>query len=385
MTHRSRLGATADLDTTARVRALRRGFTLGASASFALVSQAAFAQSTGQAPADAKALVTAPTTDIKAPEKPDGLDVTTAALSAGGQLSTGNSQLMAGTIAADYQTRFSNNGIGLSLLGNYGESATPGKDLRVSAQNVQGRARYDRYLADRVSVFLINTGRHDRFQGIDFRYNLDPGVKYLFVQKPTTNFWGELGYDFQFDVRRDDAIRLPDGTRLDKTATDHSTRVYAGLTHAFNDNVNLTTGVEYLQSVIHATHYRINFDALFAAKLGGALALGAGFSARYDHAPLPDKKRLDTVSILSIIYSFSNAPKAKPAEPACPPAPACVPPAPPPAPPQAPTPAGPDALPSEGTAPAQPPPPSSTPGPLPPPAAPTAPPAGIAPGPSPAP
>jgi putative salt-induced outer membrane protein YdiY len=376
MTHRSRHGAPADLGKLSRTRALRRGFALGVTATSALVSHAAFAQS-GQAPADATALVAAPTSTTKAPDKEDTLDVTTAALSAGGQLSTGNSRLLAGTIAGAYQTRFDRNGIGLSLLGNYGESATPTSNLHVSAQNVQGRARYDRYLLDQFSVFLINTGRHDRFQGIDFRYNLDPGVKYLFVQQPATNLWGEFGYDFQYDVRRDDSLTEPDGTRLDKTATDHSVRVFAGFTHAFNDNVNLTTGVEYLQSFIHATHYRINFDALFAAKLGGALALGVGFTARYDHAPLPDKKTLDTQSILSLIYSFSNAPVAKPAEPPpCTPAPAptCA----PPGPVTPPASTSPDALPP-GAAPAQPPPPSDAPAPLPPAAQPAAPPAGSAP------
>lgn len=375
MTHRARC-ASAALSKLLRARAARSCIAVGASATSILAAPVALAQSMGAPPPDATALVSTPTASAKPPEKADALDVTTVAISAGGQLSTGNSRLLAGTVSADYQTRFSDNGIGLNLLGNYGESATPGSNLHVSAQNIQGRARYDRYLLDQLSVFLINTGRHDRFQGIDFRYNLDPGVKYLFVQQPATKLWGELGYDFQYDVRRDDALTEADGTRLDKTATDHSTRVFAGFTQAFNDSVNLTTGIEYLQSVVHAKKNRINFDALFAAKVGGGLALGLGFSARYDHDPLPEKKRLDTQSILSLIYSFSDAPKAKPDEPKCPPpapAPACVPAAPP-------VPTAPD-VPPNGAAPAEPPPPSAAPAPVPPAAQPTAPPAGIAPGP----
>jgi putative salt-induced outer membrane protein len=350
------------------------GIAFGIGASSVLATKVALAD-TGQPPADATALVSAPAEGPKAPEKADHLDVTTAAVSAGGQLSTGNSRLSAATVAADYQTRFSDNGIGLSLLGNYGESATPTSDLHISAQNVQGRARYDRFLLDRLSVFLINTGRHDRFQGLDFRYNLDPGVKYLFVQEPATNLWGELGYDFQYDIRRDDARTEPDGTRLPKTATDHSTRVFLGFTNAFNDAVNLTTGVEYLQSVVHATKYRVNFAALFTAKVGAGLAFGAGFSARYDHDPLPDKKRLDTQTILSLIYSYSSA-KPKPAEPPCPAPPACA-----AAPASEPAPTAPGTGPS-GTAPAEPPPPSSAPTPPPPAAEPAAPPSGVAPGPA---
>ena len=121
------------------------------------------------------------------------------------------------------------------------------------------------------------------------------------------------------------------------------------------------TGLEYLQSFVEATRARLNYDALFAAHIGGGLSLGVGFSARYDHAPLPDKKRLDTQSILSLIYSFSDAPAAKAEEPKCPPqapTPACIPAAPP-------VPTAPDATPN-GAAPAEPPPPSSAPAPVPP-------------------
>jgi hypothetical protein len=183
-----------------------------------------------------------------------------------------------------------------------------------TTENAQGRLRYDRYVADRASVFLITTGRHDRFQGLDFRLNLDPGMKYLFVKAQADALWAEAGYDFQYDIRRDDARtelnpNLP-SVLLSKTATDHSVRLFGGLRHAFNTEVTLATGLEYLQSVIGATRYRLNFDALFAAKVGGGLAIGIGFGARYDHDPLPGKLGLDTTSTLSLIYSHNDAPAA---------------------------------------------------------------------------
>jgi hypothetical protein len=295
-------------------------------------------------PKDAEALVAGPKDAPAAPKLENKLDGTTASLSAGGQISTGNSELTAGTASGTYDTRFSNNGIGFSLLGNYGQSATPPSDNeRVTVQNVQGRLRYDRYLADAFSVFLLNTGRHDRFQGLDFRYNLDPGVKYLFVQEPVTKAWGELGYDLQYDIRRRDSIRHVDATTGvttydDKTALDHSVRAFVGFNHAFNDAVTFGTGIEYLQSVVHTEQWRVNYDALLAAKLWGGLALGAGFNLRYDHHPLEGIKELDTQTVLSVIYSYSSAaPPAAAPEPApcapCAPAPATIPvPAPAPAP-----------------------------------------------------
>ncbi len=286
---------------------------------------------TGAPPADAKALVDAPK-ETDAPKFGNPLDITNVTMSAGGQLATGNSRLLALTMNGAFEKRFNGNGIGFSLLGNYGQGAPAGETVRVTAENIQGRLRYDRYLRDELSLFLINTGRHDRFQGLDFRYNLDPGVKYLFIREPATSLWAEAGYDFQYDVRRNDARPVLDATGnpvldangqptlLDKTATDHSTRLFFGYKHGFNKEVTFSTGIEYLQSIVDMTRYRLNFEALFAAKVSGGLALGLGVTARYDHLPLPGKEHLDTATTISIIYAYSDAPPKPVAPPAIAPA-----------------------------------------------------------------
>jgi putative salt-induced outer membrane protein len=278
---------------------------------------------TAAPPDDAKALVEAPKAPGDAPALEKKLDATTASLSAGGLLTTGNSRLLAMTANGAFDTRFNGNGVGASLLANYGQGAPAGKSIQVSAENIQGRLRYDRFVLERASVFLIGTGRHDRFQGLDFRLNVDPGVKYLFAKAPDNTLWGEAGYDFQYDIRRDDARVEQDAMMnpvldaagqpvlLDKTATDHSLRLFAGFRHSFNKEVTLSTGLEYLQSVVDGERHRLNFDALFAAKIGGGLALGLGFGARYDHAPLPGKETLDTTTSVSLIYAFSDAAEAK--------------------------------------------------------------------------
>ncbi|MFI5308168.1 MAG: YdiY family protein [Polyangiales bacterium] len=297
----------------------------------------------GAPPPAATAIVEAPK-DVEAAkiERPGaGMNIS---LSAGGQISSGNSRLTAATANGQFEKRWGDDGIGASLLGNYGRSAPPGKSLATTAENLQASARYDRYLTENASVFVLNTGRHDRFQGIDFRYNLDPGFKYLFLSIPTTSLWGEAGYDFQYDVRRDDARVVLDAMSnpvldssgaqelIAKTATDHSARLFAGFKHAFSGDVTFSTGVAYLQSFVHAPHYRVNYDALFAAKVVGGLAIGLGVSLRYDHSPLAGKKTLDTATTVTLIYSYSDS-KPPEAAPPCPPPPEPVAaPEPPPAP-----------------------------------------------------
>ena len=297
---------------------------------------------TGAPPAEGKAIVEAPKGPADAPKIEDKFDGTTITFASGGMWATGNARQLAGTANGAFETRWDNNRIGASILGNYGQGAPPDAPIRVTTQNVQARVRYDRYVIENASVFLINTGRHDRFQGLDFRYNLDPGVKYLFLSAQANTLWGEAGYDLQHDIRRNqDRVVLDENKApvldangqpqlLEKTYTDHSTRLYVGYKRAFNKEVTLATGLEYLQSVVDSTRYRVNYDALFAAKVGGGLALGLGFTARYDHAPLPGKQKLDTASTLSLIYTFSDVPEPTKEAPPC----DCPAPAPAPAPPQ---------------------------------------------------
>ena len=272
-------------------------------------------------PADAKALVAAPTDTIDAPKIEKPTDGTSASIAAGGLMTTGNSYMLAGTANGAYERRFGDNSVGGAVIANYGESRPPGGENRATAQNIQAKLRYDRFLTENTTAFLMATGRSDRFQGIEFRLNIDPGVKYLFVNQPTAALWGEAGYDFQYDVRRDDARFNSDGTPVstpvpDKDVTSHSTRLFVGTKYAFNSDVTFKAGVEYLQSIVNSEYdsnsdrWRLNFDALVAAKLRGGLALGVGFGAHFDHAPLPGKEQLDTSTNLSLIYSFADpAPK----------------------------------------------------------------------------
>ncbi len=124
---------------------------------------------TGAPPPEAKTLVEAPKEGAAPPKIPRPIDGTTIAISAGGLLTTGNSRLLALSGNGSYETRFDNNGIGLSVVGNFGQGAPAGRSVEVTAENIQGRARYERFFVDEFALFLINTARHDRFQGLDQR------------------------------------------------------------------------------------------------------------------------------------------------------------------------------------------------------------------------
>ncbi len=285
---------------------------------------------------EAKALVAAPKDVKDAPAVNKRTDNTNASVSAGGMLSTGNTQTQALTLNSTMDLRRGMNGFGAALLGNYGNSKLVGQDAKTTAENFQARVRYDRYLTERLGLFLQLTERYDRFQGLASRTNIDPGVKYIFWLRDKSAFWGELGYDYMHDIRTPTGQRALDADgnkdysapRLDKTLDDHSARAFVGFRHAFNSEVTFSTGLEYLQSMVKtelaSQNSRLNVDATLAAKLYGGIAAGIGFTARYDKNPLPGRSNLDTATTLSLIYAFSDvAAEEAPTCPACPEIPPC--------------------------------------------------------------
>jgi hypothetical protein len=358
---------------------------------------------TGTPPADLKQSVAAPTA-ASAPTLAASTDSMNAEVSAGGQFAAGNSKLFAATGLGKFDIRRGANGFGALLVGNYAEGAVaPSTTLKPSTENLQGKLRYDRYFTPAFGAFVQVTGTHDAFQAIGFRFNADPGVKLFFVDHSDTKFWGELGYDFEFDSNYTDSNGIEQagsgGPSLDadnlpyvikSQNTIESTRLFAGLTHGFNKDVQLSLGLEYLQGLggsgtgapdvpngytaamvdlvpISVTGSRINGNALFASTIAGGFSLGVGLTEKYNASPLAGKQKLDSTGTLSLIYAFSSTAAAPVPPPPC----NCAAPPPPPSPPPSPPPASaaPDsapAVPALAPAPAAPPaPPAASPAPAP--------------------
>lgn len=237
----------------------------------------------------------------------DAKEATEAKLQIGTLLSTGNSRSLAGTGSGSMRLRRADNEFSAVLAANYARSAATAADqTRTTMENYQGKLRYDRYVSNDVSVFLSLSGRRDRFQGLDARLNLDPGLAYYFVQTETQRLWAELGYDYQYDLRRNDAIAAAaaKGTTLGKTKARHSGRGFLGYHTSVNDNVSFDTGAELLLGIPKTENWRVNWLSSLTAALDSRFSLGATFNLRYDHNPLPGVEKLDTVTSMNLICTL---------------------------------------------------------------------------------
>jgi putative salt-induced outer membrane protein len=226
-------------------------------------------------------------------------------LSAGGLASAGNSRSLAATSAGKFRLRRGSNQIGAALAANYAQSAAAkGEGLQTTVENLQGKLRYDRFLAGSLAMFGALSVRHDRFQGLDLRLNLDPGVEYYLIDQGKQQLWSELGYDLQYDVRTAAAraAALAKRVYLAKAITRHSARLFAGYSNALSDAVTVATSLEYLQGLAEAKNYRLNWDGSVNSDAGKGFSIATSVSVRYDHNPLPEIEKTDVLTSVSLVY-----------------------------------------------------------------------------------
>ena len=253
-----------------------------------------------------------------ADEPEDMGDTTEFNLSFGSLISTGNARQIAVTGATTFLLRRGRHQFSAQAAGNYGQAAsTIEADLEPTVSNIQGRLRYDIFLARRWALFTMATARHDPFQGLDLRLNIDPGAAFYILPGAKERLWTEAGYDFQFDVRTPSArlARDEDGNLLydasgntiqvaDSTRITHAVRLFAGYFNKINDAVSFATGLEYLQSVQVARRWRLNWNTALSTLLAKKLALAVTFTARIDNDPLPRVRKVDTITALNLVYRF---------------------------------------------------------------------------------
>ena len=261
------------------------------------------------------------TSDKMAARDKDGATAKDAAelsLSLGLLMADGNAKTQAYTGAEKYRLRRGENQVKQALAFNYARAAVDDGALQDTVRNLQGLLRYDRFLGD-FTLFLSSQGRHDKFQGLDFRLQVDPGAAYYFINQKERSLWTEFGYDLTMDFRNQDAVDAAqskaqsegkDPQKIKETRTLHSARLFFGYDHALSDTSKMTLGLEYLQGIASnesqtANAYRVNFDAALTAKVFKALSMSTSYSLRLDSAAEQvGKKKTDQILAASLVYTF---------------------------------------------------------------------------------
>lgn len=251
---------------------------------------------------------------------PHANDATEFDIALGGIFNTGNSRALAFTAVSNFRLRRTIHQFAASAAGNYGATGVPdSKRYETTVGNFQALARYDIFFAKRWTAFTQVTARHDGFQGLDYRMNVDPGFAFYALNKPTHRLWFEAGYDFQYDLRTEEALVLRDvdgnpvldidgdtqrDPALDKVFVNHAIRLFAGYSNKMSERVSFDTSLEYLQSVLDPKIFRLIYLAGLNTQLVENFSLALTFALRYENNPLPTVQKLDTLTAVSLAYRF---------------------------------------------------------------------------------
>ena len=250
------------------------------------------------------------------PSDEDPRQATEVSLAAGGLFSSGNARTVAITTAGKLKVRRDEHQLTVQLAANFARAGKKGVPVETSVENYQGLLRYDYFFTNSFAAFLQGTGRRDRFQGLDLRANIDPGLAYYVVNTKKQILRAEGGYDLQYDIRRDASrTQTPDPVApgapapaplplLDKTQTLHNIRLFAGYENKLYKEVSMVTGLEYLQNVSDLGTYRIVFDIGIKSSVADNLAVAMTYTMRYENKPLPSVETTDSIASVNLVYTL---------------------------------------------------------------------------------
>lgn len=247
------------------------------------------------------------------PSDEDEKDATEASISAGGLFSSGNARTVAITSSGKLRLRRDEHQFSMALAANFARAGKKGEAVDTTVENYQGLLRYDYFFTNNLAAFLQSSARRDRFQGLDLRLNVDPGVAYYAINSKKQQLRLEVGYDMQHDVRRDasrttttpaTATTPATTTVADKTQTLHNIRLFLGYDNKLYKSVGLTTGFEYLQNVSDIGTYRYVFDAGLKSNIAENFAIATTYTARFENKPLASVEKADSIVSINLVYTL---------------------------------------------------------------------------------
>jgi len=157
-------------------------------------------------------------------------------------------------------------------------------------------ARYDRFVSERTSLYVLAGAFVDRFAGYDLRSHEQVGVSYAFIDAEDTKLLGELG----IDVAQEMYVEGVDPDYRDVVAA----RAMIGFHHAFNDSVAFDDKVEIFENVLDPEDLRVLNDASLSAKLSDKFSLKLSHKLTFDNQPVEGFRKLDQTTAVTFVASI---------------------------------------------------------------------------------
>ena len=217
-------------------------------------------------------------------------------VSAGANITRGNSETMLLNGSAVTERKGGKNEFRFSLEGNYGETEVTQEDgtedTLTNVQNAKGMATYRRLLNERLYAALNAELSHDDIADIDYRLIVGPAMGYYFIKSERNSLSGEGGINYI----------------QDKVAGDEDNRFALRLAERSEHKVGASSkvwqAVEYLPTVDDFGQYLLNAELGAEASMTTQLSLRVVLQDKYNSEPGVDKDENDLTLIAGVSYKL---------------------------------------------------------------------------------
>jgi putative salt-induced outer membrane protein YdiY len=209
-----------------------------------------------------------------------------------GIINTGNAEntTIGGNAIVSYQQ--DENLLTFNADGAYGRAEVNGTK-ETNTKNWTIQLRYDRFLAEHVSIYGLTRVNQNKPSGFDLRYGGATGLSLYIIRNDDTTLKAEAGYDYS----REERIGTPD-------ASIHSARFYAQFTRKVNENVFFGQDVEALFNLEDSDDVRMNTLTSLNVALSEDTSLALSYIVRWDNQPVAGFEEVDTTTQIGLNVNF---------------------------------------------------------------------------------
>lgn len=186
---------------------------------------------------------------------------------------------------------------------------TPPPEDATYIENVRrfyGEGRYDRFLTNDDSLYVLAGAFHDRYAGYDLRAHEQIGYSRLLVHSLRTELRSELGADWA----QEDYVAGTEPNYQNVVAA----RILVGFAHkfgkpgtepgTFDERVVISDVVEIYESVLDFEDVRMLNTAALTSTLSGKLSLKLSHSLIFDNVPVEGFEPLDQTTMVTLVASL---------------------------------------------------------------------------------
>lgn len=162
-----------------------------------------------------------------------------------------------------------------------------------NARRFIAEPRYDRFLTERDSLFLVVGFLHDPFLGYRARPHETIGYSRLIIDEDDTELRGEIGFDFaqQFYVAGTD----PDYESI------YAARLQGVITHKFSEELQVSDTLEIFENVVDLADFRLLNTATLTAALSDKLSVGVSNKLLFDNVPVEGFRKTDQTTMITLV------------------------------------------------------------------------------------